>query len=115
MPVLPTTLPLTERQFNVLIGRGRATNRARDRDDRHAGWASPTDTPPSEAMWTAIIAMKAGVLTGDLSCLGEAIAMLEDTTERMRQLEKAPGGPWSEWWNKHRIHGEPIARLDLSF
>jgi hypothetical protein len=62
--------------YEALMDEARLTNAFRDETDRRNGFATPTSG--RDLVTTVMLALKAGIVTGDWTCVAEAQAMLEE-------------------------------------
>jgi hypothetical protein len=61
----------------------RKTNAQRDVADHRFGFSAPHECSPRALLATARMAIEAGLLTGDPSCVCEGLVMLEQLAERV--------------------------------
>ena len=73
--------------YEKIMRRARRVNAKRDRDERKAGFAAPSDGPLSQQIRTAMSAIEAGIRVKDWNCIAEGQAMLELLAEKSHQLE----------------------------
>lgn len=62
--------------FEKLMQRAHLTNLQRERDERAAGLATPTDGGAMDLMVTAMMAIEAGIRCDDWNAIAEALDML---------------------------------------
>ena len=77
---------MTERNrkqsFDKLMARARAVNRDRDRIDHEHNMATPLEVGPYEVIRTVREALKCGLQTGEVAPIAEALALLDELSER---------------------------------
>lgn len=76
---------MTREEVFALITRARHTNDQRTASEHEHGWASPDDLGTYGVLDTALIALEAGMVTEDWSCIAEAYVFVESV---VRQLER---------------------------
>lgn len=69
--------------YDTAMQAARMINAQRDRDDRRNGFATPNDGPVVEHIRTAMMAIEAGIKSGDWTAIVEGQAMLESIVLRM--------------------------------
>lgn len=69
--------------YETTMRAARMINAQRDKSDRRNGFATPGDGPIIEHIHTAMMAIEAGIKSGDWSAVAEGQAMLESVVQRM--------------------------------
>jgi hypothetical protein len=66
------------------MNEARRTNKKRDRDEKKFGVVSVSENSPDGILRTAMLALRAGIISKDATCLAEAQAMIELVEYRLR-------------------------------
>lgn len=70
--------------YKKLMATARRVNRQRDNDEKKMGLLSASENSPDGILRTAMLALRAGIIAKDVTCLAEAQAMIELVEYRLR-------------------------------
>ena len=70
--------------YKKIMAAARKINKQRDRDEKAMGLLSASEHSPDGILRTAMLAIRAGIIAKDVTCLAEAQAMIELVEYRLR-------------------------------
>ncbi len=70
--------------YKKLMAAARRVNKQRDNDEKKMGLLPASENSPDGILRTAMLALRAGIIAKDVTCLAEAQAMMELVEYRLR-------------------------------